>query len=265
MNDSRRFPIIGAALILVAAAAPATAQHAGDIILTTPGGVLTTNRQDAPGVFTPQRVFAGEFGLSVPNLTDEPGFDSPPGTFAPTDSLGFIIRRALRVWDGSDFDAVPAEKLEISFGPLGPVPTPAHDAPVTGFSIRAQSNGQWHRHLDFELSAPAGAGVYLLELELFHSHGLANTAPFWIVFNQNAGHADHDAAIAWVEANLAGGGCPADFNGDGFVDFFDFDEFVICFEGNACPPGASPDFNGDGFADFFDYDEFVIDFEAGCP
>lgn len=58
--------------------------------------------------------------------------------------------------------------------------------------------------------------------------------------------------------------CAADFNGDGFVDFFDFDEFVQCFEGSACPPGKSADFNGDGFADFFDYDDFVAVFEAGC-
>ncbi len=59
--------------------------------------------------------------------------------------------------------------------------------------------------------------------------------------------------------------CAADFNGDGFVDFFDFDDFVICFEGGACPPGQSADFNGDGFADFFDYDDFVAAFETGCP
>ncbi len=58
--------------------------------------------------------------------------------------------------------------------------------------------------------------------------------------------------------------CPADFNGDGFLDFFDFDDFVACFEGGACPPGKSADFNNDGFADFFDFDDFVIAFEAGC-
>lgn len=58
--------------------------------------------------------------------------------------------------------------------------------------------------------------------------------------------------------------CAADFNGDGFLDFFDFDDFVVCFEGGACPPGRSGDFNGDGFADFFDYDDFVAAFEAGC-
>ncbi len=59
--------------------------------------------------------------------------------------------------------------------------------------------------------------------------------------------------------------CPADFNGDGFVDFFDFDDFVTCFEGVACPPGQSADFNDDGFVDFFDYDDFIAAFEAGCP
>ena len=58
--------------------------------------------------------------------------------------------------------------------------------------------------------------------------------------------------------------CAADFDGDGFVDFFDFDAFVACFEGGACPPGKSADFDGDGFVDFFDFDAFVQAFEEGC-
>ncbi len=52
----------------------------------------------------------------------------------------------------------------------------------------------------------------------------------------------------------------ADFNGDGFSDFFDFDEFVSSFE--AGNPNA--DFTGDGFLDFFDFDAFVEAFEQGC-
>jgi predicted outer membrane repeat protein len=59
------------------------------------------------------------------------------------------------------------------------------------------------------------------------------------------------------------GGCPADFNGDGFLDFFDYDDFVSCFEGTGTP-GCDADFNGDGFVDFFDYDAFVGAFESGC-
>jgi hypothetical protein len=58
--------------------------------------------------------------------------------------------------------------------------------------------------------------------------------------------------------------CPADFNADGFIDFFDFDDYIRCFSGLGCPAGASPDFNGDSFVDFFDLDEFVDTFEDGC-
>ena len=58
--------------------------------------------------------------------------------------------------------------------------------------------------------------------------------------------------------------CPADFNADGFVDFFDYSDFVGCFETGVCPEGTTADFNGDGFADFFDYSDFVAAFEAGC-
>ncbi|MEK6700878.1 MAG: hypothetical protein AABZ53_01320 [Planctomycetota bacterium] len=58
--------------------------------------------------------------------------------------------------------------------------------------------------------------------------------------------------------------CRADFDGDGTVDFFDYDSFVNCFEGIACPPGATADFDADGAVDFFDYDAFVVAFELGC-
>ena len=58
--------------------------------------------------------------------------------------------------------------------------------------------------------------------------------------------------------------CPADFNQDGFIDFFDYDAFVACFEGAGCPPGLTADVTNDGFVDFFDYDLFVALYETGC-
>lgn len=58
-------------------------------------------------------------------------------------------------------------------------------------------------------------------------------------------------------------GCAADFNSDGFLDFFDYAEYVACFEGE-CGAGQDADFNGDGFVDFFDYGDYVTAFEAGC-
>ncbi|QOJ00481.1 MAG: pre-peptidase C-terminal domain-containing protein [Phycisphaeraceae bacterium] len=58
--------------------------------------------------------------------------------------------------------------------------------------------------------------------------------------------------------------CPADFNDDGFLDFFDLDAFISCFEGFGCPQGKTADFNADGFVDFFDLDAYVAEFDAGC-
>ncbi len=58
--------------------------------------------------------------------------------------------------------------------------------------------------------------------------------------------------------------CRPDINDDGFLDFFDFSDYVSCFEGDACARPEVADFNGDGFVDFFDLDQFVLEFEAGC-
>jgi hypothetical protein len=55
--------------------------------------------------------------------------------------------------------------------------------------------------------------------------------------------------------------CPADFNLDGQVDFFDYLDFVQAFA--AEDPRA--DFNGDGQIDFFDYLDFVAAFADECP
>jgi hypothetical protein len=66
---------------------------------------------------------------------------------------------------------------------------------------------------------------------------------------------------ASVYTNAAtGNACAADFNRDGFVDFFDYSDYVAAFESGS----AGSDFNGDGFTDFFDYSDFVTAFAAGC-
>lgn len=56
-------------------------------------------------------------------------------------------------------------------------------------------------------------------------------------------------------------GCMFDFNNDCFVDFLDFDDFVLAFELG----DVASDINADGFLDFNDFDDFVAGFEAGCP
>ncbi len=81
------------------------------------------------------------------------------------------------------------------------------------------------------------------------------------------GLVEADAAInAVLSLDGAGPRCPADFNRDGFIDFFDFSDYLSCFEGGEClvPCPGEIDTNDDGFIDFFDLDFFIEDFERGC-
>ena len=244
-------------------AGSALAQDHGDVLLSIAGGRIQTGAIYEDGsVNTDVRVFQATFGEVAPNFTDEPGFDNELGTFPTGTAIGFRVRAALRVWDGSAFAAIPGERIEIAFASLGPVTTPLADGVAEGFTISVGGNGQWHRHLEYTLTDPAGPGVYLMELSLFSTAAeVGESRPFWFVFGQNALDADMDAASAWVEANKL---CPADFNRDGFLDFFDYGDFVGCFETSVCEGDRNPDFNGDGFVDFFDYGDFVGAFEVGC-
>jgi hypothetical protein len=70
--------------------------------------------------------------------------------------------------------------------------------------------------------------------------------------------------IGWInmdDANkFVGIRCPADFNEDGTVDFFDYLDFVAAFAAN----DPTSDFNADAVIDFFDYLDFVAAFSSGC-
>ena len=54
--------------------------------------------------------------------------------------------------------------------------------------------------------------------------------------------------------------CPADFNGDGFVNGIDYDFFAVLFDAG----DAGADANADGFVNGDDYDLFAEHFDAGC-
>lgn len=242
----------------------AAAQHRGDILLDinpTPSPHIRTNQHDLNGVATPDiRAFAATLGVAFPNFTDSPGFDCLSGTFPFPSSNGFRIRKALRLWDGTDFHVIPAERMEIAFGPLGPVLTPMTDEIVTGFTLSVGSNGQWHRHLEYTLGDPADAGVYLLELELFSSvPTIGQSDPFWLVFNQNSSADDADAAKQWVEDNYVAPPCRADWNGDGRGNSQDFFDFLTGFF------AQNADFNADGVTNSQDFFDFLSAFFAGCP
>ena len=54
--------------------------------------------------------------------------------------------------------------------------------------------------------------------------------------------------------------CPADWNDDDVVDFFDYLDFLTSFNSGT----LAGDFNDDQVVDFFDYLDFVNEFSSGC-
>ncbi len=274
------------ALVVSAVAFAASAQHGGDIVL----GIDAQNRiitgiEDGAGVEFPQRVFSGAFG-ELPNFTNDPGYDTLPGTFTSGTTLTFTIRKALRAWDGQDFDAIAAERLSINFGPLGPTLSPVDDTPVTGFGVSVISGGAFHNHYGNTLQSPASPGIYLLELEMAGNRGLLTSEPYWIVFEQPGSAFDVGAAVDWVIRTYIDPACPADLSGstdpndaaygvsDGDVDATDFFYFLDQFvAGNLAVAdlSGSSDPNDpaygvpDGATDSSDFFYFLDLFVAGCP
>jgi acetyl esterase/lipase len=101
--------------------------------------------------------------------------------------------------------------------------------------------------------------------ELLHAALQAAGVPSELRLVPGAGHGlpgtENTAAIEFFDRVLDPiPPCAADFNRDGFVDFFDYDLYVESYERGL--PRA--DVNRDGFLDFFDYDRFVFLIETGC-
>ncbi len=221
---------------------------------------ISTNSVGPDGVLRAERVFGGVF---EPFFTNEPGFDSEEGAFPPSSEIGFRIRAALRSWDGETFNTICAERISIRSGPLGPVLTPVEDSIVMGFSLAVNPFGKFHHHPGCLLLSGTPIpepdhGVYLYEADLFSNvPTISSSQPFWVVYNFGRPDAEHVAAMEWVYRRKV---CPADFNLDRVVDFFDYLDFVSAFSTSV----PASDVNDDSVVDFFDYLDFVAGFSQGC-
>jgi len=182
--------------------------HGGDILLSIGDGAIVTGLIDEKEmtIESPVFVFAAELGDGgTPTLTSNPGFDSAARTFPTGSRVGWNALDGIKVWNGSVFIDAPGERFTISF--TAALQVTVEDAPVAGFDLAVQPDGAWHRHLTYLISRadamPPTPGVYLLNLEMYSTDISTGTSqPFWLVFNFGD-EANHDAAIAWAEMNLA--------------------------------------------------------------
>ncbi len=188
------FAISTASSLLLSTVAAAQHVHESDVQLTVDDGRIVLN----------DSVFGADFGEDFPNFTSDPGFSGLAGTFTPGTAIGFNILDAIRKWDDAGhFDTIATETISITYGPSS-VTTPTLAGQfVPGFSLNVTGDGGFHQHLGYTLDSPASDGVYLLKLELFSTDSnLANSDPFYLVFNQNVDEAIHDDAIHYVESHI---------------------------------------------------------------
>ncbi len=179
--------------------------HGGDFAVmlgTSPGGQAL--------VISPT-VLGADLSADNSFATDEPGYDSDPGTFDPGSSIGFNILQPLALWNGSGFDDLNPtidETLAITYA-FSAANIDRRDTaagPVDGFTVPVNGEGAWHRHLTYTLLGDGGSitdapddGIYKLALALFASDdNIADSNPFSIVFNLGLSENEHDAAIAFA-------------------------------------------------------------------
>ncbi len=59
--------------------------------------------------------------------------------------------------------------------------------------------------------------------------------------------------------------CPADANGDGFVNVLDLVDLLTCFGQLAVPTCVAEDVNGDGTVNVLDLVALLLEFGNACP
>ncbi len=254
--------------ILAVMNGPAFAQvHEGDIILDTSTGQIRAGALTA-GSFESRSIFVTRLGENSPSVSSDPGFDCLAGSFPVGSRNGLTLIGPLQRWDGAAFGPSDSEYLRVEYLSLatdGPAPLAPSEQEVDTFTISVQSNGQWHRHVRWVLRDGPEIGVYAQQMRVrSDSPAILASDEFYLLINQGgAMQADMDAAAAWLEALINGGGgcpaCAADFDGNGGVDGGDLGAFFAAFEtGDACA-----DVDGNGGVDGGDLGAFFVAFENG--
>lgn len=277
-STGRAFALFGGLLLatvgIFAGEARAQTLHDADLVIRHGAdGTIETGLPGPGGVEWGRRVARGRLDLAqFANLSDDPGFDSPSGSFPPGTVIGLDLLAALRLWDGAGFETIdPDFAMSVTKG-SSIITTPSVDQRVSGFAFgSADASGRFHHHVRYFLS-PYDAfnptpGMWLLQFELWSTDpAVAPSEPVFIVFANGGGFvALLDEGVAWVEANLiGGGGCnPADLGEPfGILDLADITAFIGAFVGAEPLADLAEPF---GVFDLQDITAFVSAFVAGCP
>jgi hypothetical protein len=156
-------------------------------------------------------------------------------------------------------------------GNIGAAAPSASDTIGVGFASPAgtavdNGDGTWTWELDLMDAAP-GTGIED-RFALYNPDGTYNGGYFFgglactggLISAGGAGYnpAAHFQFVLYGPGGTSVNPCPADFTGDGVLNFFDVSAFIQEYNNGG-------DYNGDGSTNFFDVSQFIQDYNAGCP
>ncbi len=200
-----------AGLLCAAAALPWSARaqlHEGDIEMSLVAGQITLSGNDAFHL-NGLAVFEGDFGDTAggPYRTDDPGYDSEPGTFAAGTVISYAALGSLQFWNGAQWQAaVPGGEYVRLDGNLGEDSrwnVLGLQGDATGLVGQAGANGQIHEHLDMSVARVGGGapavGAYLIQLQVT-SPSYTSSMPFYMALNRGLSDDDFETAVTALSA-----------------------------------------------------------------
>lgn len=193
----------------VMAVSPLIAQsaglHDGDVILAVnPSNQIVIESASLFHGVNGYAIFEGDFGdlAGGPFRTDDPGFDTEPGSFANGTLVNYQALGSLQFWNGSLWSStVPGGEYVRLDGNLGEEvrwTTSGLLGDTSGLIGQAGPTGQIHEHLDIrvarELGGAPAVGAYLIQLQI-NAQGYQSSDPFYMVFNRGLSASAFEASV----------------------------------------------------------------------
>jgi hypothetical protein len=186
----------------------------GDVGLLLDGNrIVTAVADDETAEFSEigERVFGADIDF-VSNVGDDPGFfttDGPtlPSGFSAFDAgttITYQTNGAIQAWNGSGFEATSNQLRQIAIPGILEILSPTDGSTVDGFEY-TYGGGDFDEHPDYAMADASTAGIFLWKIQFSAFDGsslIAESQEAWIVFNFGLSEEEHEAAIAFAEANV---------------------------------------------------------------
>ncbi len=176
--------------------------HEGDVEMSVVSSQIMLNGHAATQFGTGFKIFEGDFGdiSGGPFRTDDPGYDSEPGTFVSGTFITYNTVGSLWFWNGGNWGLAGAERVRLD-GNLGEesfFSGTGTSGDLTGLVGVAGNGGVVHEHLDMLVSRVGGGipaiGSYMFQLYLTGTN-LTASDTFLMVLNRGLSEDNFEMSV----------------------------------------------------------------------